>query len=37
LTNTLTFGRLDVSAFLEGAFGQKVYNNTANAIFLKGT
>jgi len=36
LTNTLTFGRLDVSAFLEGAFGQKVYNNTANAIFLKG-
>jgi len=36
LTNTLTFGRLDVSGFLEGAFGQKVYNNTANAIFLKG-
>src|SRR2546421_3156211 len=36
LTNTLTLGRLDFSAFLEGAFGQKVYNNTANAIFLKG-
>ena len=36
LTNSLTFGRLDFSAFLEGAFGQKVYNNTANAIFLKG-
>src|SRR5205823_1409831 len=36
LTNTLTLGRLDFSAFLEGAFGQKVYNNTANAIFLRG-
>lgn len=36
LTNTLTLGRLDVSAFLEGAFGFQVYNNTANAIFLKG-
>jgi TonB-dependent starch-binding outer membrane protein SusC len=36
LTNTLTFGRFDFSAFLEGAFGHKIYNNTANAIFLKG-
>jgi iron complex outermembrane receptor protein len=36
LTNTLTFGRFDVSAFLEGAFGFQIYNNTANAIFLKG-
>jgi TonB-linked SusC/RagA family outer membrane protein len=36
LTNTLTFGRFDVSAFLEGAFGHQIYNNTANAIFLKG-
>lgn len=36
LTNRLTIGRLDVAAFLEGAFGFQVYNNTANAIFLKG-
>jgi iron complex outermembrane receptor protein len=36
LTNTFTFGRFDVSAFLEGAFGHQIYNNTANAIFLKG-
>jgi iron complex outermembrane receptor protein len=36
LTNTVTFGRFDVSAFLEGAFGHQIYNNTANAIFLKG-
>jgi iron complex outermembrane receptor protein len=36
LTNTFTVGKLDFSAFLEGAFGQKVYNNTANAIFLRG-
>ena len=36
LTNTFTVGKLDVSAFLEGAFGHKIYNNTANAIFLKG-
>ena len=36
LTNTLTFGKLDFSAFLEGAFGFQIYNNTANAIFLKG-
>lgn len=36
LTNRLTIGRLDVSAFLEGAFGFQIYNNTANAIFLKG-
>lgn len=34
--NSFTFGRLDLSAFLEGAFGHQVYNNTANAIFLKG-
>lgn len=36
LTNSFTFGRFDVSAFLEGAFGHQIYNNTANAIFLKG-
>lgn len=36
LSNSLTLGNFDFSAFLEGAFGHKVYNNTANAIFLKG-
>jgi iron complex outermembrane receptor protein len=36
LSNSFTFGRFDLSAFLEGAFGHQVYNNTANAIFLKG-
>ena len=36
LSNSVTFGRFDFSAFLEGAFGHQVYNNTANAIFLKG-
>jgi iron complex outermembrane receptor protein len=36
LNNSFTFGRFDLSAFLEGAFGHQVYNNTANAIFLKG-
>jgi TonB-dependent starch-binding outer membrane protein SusC len=36
LTNSFTFGRFDLSAFLEGAFGHQIYNNTANAIFLKG-
>ena len=34
--NSFTFGSFDLSAFLEGAFGHQVYNNTANAIFLKG-
>lgn len=36
LSNTFNIGRLDISAFLEGSFGFHVYNNTANAIFLKG-
>ena len=36
LTNSFHFGRWDLSAFLEGAFGFQIYNNTANAIFLKG-
>ncbi|WP_234572111.1 SusC/RagA family TonB-linked outer membrane protein [Rhodohalobacter sp. 614A] len=36
LTNTFNMGRWDLSAFLTGSFGFKVYNNTANAIFLKG-
>lgn len=36
LTNNFTFGNFDVSVFLNGVFGFDVYNNTANAIFLKG-
>lgn len=36
LSNTVNIGRFDISAFLEGSFGFHVYNNTANAIFLKG-
>lgn len=36
LTNNFTFGNFDVSIFLNGVFGFDVYNNTANAIFLKG-
>ena len=36
LNNSFSFGRFDFSAFLDGAFGHQVYNNTANAIFLKG-
>lgn len=36
LTNSFFIGRWDVSAFLEGGFGHQIYNNTANAIFLKG-
>jgi hypothetical protein len=36
LTNNLTFGNLDMSIFFNGVFGHYLYNNTANAIFLKG-
>ena len=36
LANNLRFGDVDVSLFLQGVFGFQVYNNTANAIFLKG-
>lgn len=36
LTNNFNFGRFDLSMFWSGSFGFKVYNNTANAIFLKG-
>lgn len=36
LTNNFTFNNLDLSIFLNGSFGQEIYNNTANAIFLKG-
>lgn len=36
LTNNFTFGNLDLSIFFNGVFGHYIYNNTANAIFLKG-
>ncbi len=36
LTNNFSFGNLDLSIFFNGVFGHYVYNNTANAIFLKG-
>ena len=36
LANNFQFGNFDASLFLQGVFGFQVYNNTANAIFLKG-
>jgi TonB-linked SusC/RagA family outer membrane protein len=36
LTNNFTFGRFDASLFFNGQVGNLLYNNTANAIFLKG-
>ncbi|MEM8585283.1 MAG: SusC/RagA family TonB-linked outer membrane protein [Bacteroidota bacterium] len=33
--NQFTFGKFDFSFFLQGVFGFSVYNNTANAIFLR--
>ena len=36
LTNNFNFGRWNASMFWSGTFGFQVYNNTANAIFLKG-
>lgn len=37
LTNTFTFGRLSASIFMNAVTGFKIYNNTANAVFLKGS
>lgn len=37
LTNTFTFGNLSLSAFFNTVRGHYVYNNTANALFLKGS
>ena len=37
LTNAFTFGNLDLSIFLNSQFGNKVYNNTANAYFTAGS
>ena len=33
LNNKFTVGNFDVSMFINGVFGNKVYNNTANALF----
>ncbi|MEM6396284.1 MAG: SusC/RagA family TonB-linked outer membrane protein [Bacteroidota bacterium] len=35
LLNQFTFGDFDFNFFLQGVFGFSVYNNTANAIFLR--
>jgi iron complex outermembrane receptor protein len=37
LTNTFTLGNLSMSVFLNTIRGFYVYNNTANALFLKGS
>jgi iron complex outermembrane receptor protein len=37
LTNNFTYGRLSMSVFLNAMSGFYVYNNTANALFLKGS
>jgi TonB-dependent starch-binding outer membrane protein SusC len=37
LTNSFNFGNLDVSLFLNGVFGNDIYNNTANAYFTAGS
>ena len=36
-TNSFTYGNWSLSAFLTGATGFYVYNNTANALFIKGS
>ena len=36
LTNNFTFGRWSASLFINGQFGGKIYNNTTNALFVKG-
>jgi TonB-linked SusC/RagA family outer membrane protein len=37
LTNNFTFGQFNASVFVNAATGFYVYNNTANAYFLKGS
>lgn len=37
LTNNFSYGRWNLSVFLNAVAGFKVYNNTANALFLKGS
>ena len=36
LANNFSFGNFDASIFFQGVFGYQIYNNTANAIFLRG-
>jgi iron complex outermembrane receptor protein len=36
LTNNFTYGNFNASLFFSGQFGGYIYNNTANALFLKG-
>ncbi len=36
LTNNFTYGKFNASVFFDGQFGGYIYNNTANALFLKG-
>jgi iron complex outermembrane receptor protein len=36
LTNNFSIGHLDASIFINGQKGGMIYNNTANAIFLRG-
>jgi iron complex outermembrane receptor protein len=36
-TNSVSLGNLDVSLFLNGQFGNSIYNNTANAYFTAGS
>ena len=37
LTNNFTYGRWNLSVFINSVRGFSVYNNTANALFLKGS
>lgn len=37
LTNNFSFGKFNASLFFNSQFGGYVYNNTANALFLKGS
>lgn len=37
LTNNFSYGRWNLSVFLNAVSGHYVYNNTANALFLKGS
>lgn len=36
LTNSFSFGNFDASIFFNSVFGNKIYNNTANAYFTAG-
>ncbi len=36
-TNNFTYGKFNASVFFDSQFGGYIYNNTANALFLKGS